>query len=323
MWPYIQTAAGLVILVVAGDLIVRGAVSLAARLGVSKLIIGLTVVAFGTSAPELVVGIDAALSGVPVLSLGNVVGSNIANILLVLGLPALFMPLISSDHNISYNIGYMLAASVLLMGLAATGTLQAWHGVLLLLALIAFVVLSIRHGRRMAYAAHELKDIEGVPDKPYRLPLAIGLTIAGLLGLAWGADLLVEGSTALARRFDVPDVVIGLTLVAVGTSLPELVTSFVAALHRHGDIAIGNVIGSNIFNIFGILGVTAILAPIPVPVIFHGFDLPVMTAAALALAYFVLKRRPIGRWAGIAFIIAYTGYIVGLALLASGTGVAT
>lgn len=323
MWPYIQTVAGLAILVVAGDLLVRGAVSLAARLGVSKLIIGLTVVAFGTSGPELVVGIDAALSGVPVLSLGNVVGSNIANVLLVLGLPALFMPLMSSDHNISYNIGYMLAASVLLMGLAATGTIEAWHGVLLLLALIAFILLSIRHGRRMAYASHELKDIEGVPEKPYRLPLAIALTIAGLIGLAWGADLLVDGSTTIARRFGIPEVVIGLTLVAVGTSLPELVTSFMAALHRHGDIAIGNVVGSNIFNIFGILGITAILAPVPVPAIFHGFDLPVMTAAALTLAYFVLRRQPIGRWAGIAFIIAYIGYIIGLALLTPSSGVAT
>jgi cation:H+ antiporter len=315
MGPFIEVAAGLVILFAAGDCLVRGAVSLAARLGLSPLVISLTVVAFGTSAPELVVSVNAALQDVSGLALGNVVGSNIANVLLVLGLPALVYPLKSSDHDARINIYFMLGASAVLFGLAFTGRLAWWHGVLLLAGLAAFIGLSFHRGRR-AYSQAELQDVEGMPAKPYKLWLAITFTLAGLVGLVWGSDLLVGGATTLARRFGVSEAVIGLTLVAVGTSLPELVTSFMAALHRHADVALGNIIGSNIFNILGILGVASVLAPIDVSPDFLTYDLPAMMVSALVLSFFVLRHKPIGLPAGILMLTAYVGYIAGLGLMA-------
>lgn len=316
MWAFAQIVIGLAVLTVAGDFLVRGAVSLAARSGLSPLVISLTVVAFGTSAPELVVSVNAALADAPGLALGNVVGSNIANILLVLSLPAVFQAIKGSDHDTKFNLYYMLGATAVIFVLAAFGRLVWWHGIVLLVGLAAFVALSLRRGRRMPYSAEELHDVEGVPDKPHKLPLAIGFTLLGLVGLAWGSDILVNGATTVARRLGVSEEIIGLTLVAVGTSLPELVTSFMAALHRHADVALGNIIGSNIFNILGILGLASLLAPIAVPKAFLVYDLPVMTLSALTLAFFILTRTPISRGPAVLMLTAYVGYIAGLGLMA-------
>jgi cation:H+ antiporter len=310
MLIYLQALAGLAILVIAGDLLVRGAVSLAGRLGVSPLIISLTVVAFGTSAPEMVVGVQAALAGVPTLALGNVIGSNIANVFLVLGLPALIYPIMCDAHDLKFNLIHMLVATALFTVLAFLGPLQAWQGLLFLGLIVAFLVQSgMRAKKGDAYAPDELADIEGMPEKPYSYTLATLFLILGLGGLALGADLLVDGSTVIARNFGVSEEVIGLTLVAIGTSLPELVTAIMAAIHRHGDVAIGNVIGSNIFNIYGIMGVTALITPVPIPASMLGLDLWVMAAAALVMIPFVLRRGAISAPYGFIFLAAYVLYL--------------
>ena len=310
MLVYLQALAGLAVLVIAGDLLVRGAVSLAGRMGVSPLIISLTVVAFGTSAPEMVVGVQAALAGVPTLALGNVIGSNIANVLLVLGLPALIFPIMCNAHDLKFNLIHMLAATAIFTALAFFGPFQTWQGLLFLGLLVAFLVQSgMRSRKGDAYAPDELADIEGMPDKPYSYTIATALLVLGLGGLALGADLLVDGATVIARNYGVSEEVIGLTLVAVGTSLPELVTAIMAAIHRHGDVAIGNVIGSNIFNIYGIIGVTALITPIPMPDSLLGTDLWVMVAAALILIPFVLRRGAISAPYGFIFLAAYVLYL--------------
>lgn len=310
--------AGLAILIVAGDLLVRGAVSLAGRLGVSPLVISLTVVAFGTSAPELVVGVQAALADVPTLALGNVVGSNIANVFLVLGLPALIFPIMCSAHDLKFNLIHMLVATALFIGLAFLGPFGLWQGLLFVGLLTAFLVQSGMRARvGNTYAPEELADIEGMPEKPYSYTVATVMLVLGLGGLALGADLLVDGATVIARRFGVPEEVIGLTLVAVGTSLPELVTAIMAAIHKHGDVAIGNVIGSNIFNIYGILGITALIRPVPVPPAMLSLDLWVMAAGALVMIPFVLRRGAVTAPYGLLFFAAYVFYMWVLGTTAS------
>ncbi|RMF12056.1 MAG: sodium:calcium antiporter [Alphaproteobacteria bacterium] len=318
MLVYFQAAAGLAVLVIAGDLLVRGAVSLAARLRVSPLVISLTVVALGTSAPELVVGVQAALADVPALALGNVIGSNIANVFLVLGLPALIFPIRCDAHDLKFNLIHMLAATAIFSGLAFLGVIDRWQGLLFLGLLIAFLVQSGARARKGdTYAPDELADIEGVPDQPYSYPVAGVLVVLGLGGLALGADLLVDGATTIARTFGVSEEVIGLTLVAVGTSLPELVTAVMAAIHRHGDVAIGNVIGSNIFNIYGIIGATALIRPVPVSGTILTLDLWVMVAAALLIIPFVLRRGAISAPYGFLFLTAYGLYLWLLSTTAS------
>lgn len=318
MLVYFQAAAGLAILVIAGDLLVRGSVSLAGRLGVSPLVISLTVVAFGTSAPELVVGVQAALADVPALALGNVIGSNIANVFLVLGVPALIFPIRCDAHDLKFNLVHMLAATAIFGGLAFLDLIERWQGLLFLGLLVAFLAQSgLRARKGSAYAPEELKDIEGMPEHPYSYTLSSVMLVLGLGGLAFGASLLVEGATSIARDFGVSEEIIGLTLVAVGTSLPELVTAIMAALHRHGDVAIGNVIGSNIFNIYGILGATALITPIPISASTLNLDLWVMAAAAMVLIPFVLRRGAVTAPFGFLFLAAYGLYIWVLSVTAT------
>jgi cation:H+ antiporter len=306
---------GLVILVFAGDILVKGAVNLSLRLGIPALIVSLTIVAFGTSAPELIISINAVLDGVPGLALGNVVGSNTANVLLVLGVPAILSGLhAGSDTRRTYL--FMLGGTLVFIALAFAGPFGWWHG-LVLLFLLSLVLLDAARSANVhrvaaseAAAAAPVDDDlleEADPDMPWwRIALYVAL---GLAGLPLGADLLVDSSVAIASAYGVSETVIGLTLVAVGTSLPELATTVMAAIRNHTDVALGNVIGSNMFNLLAIIGVSSVVGPIPVDPAILGFDIWVMLAASLVLAPFVFLRWSMGRAAGVAFTVLYAGYI--------------
>ncbi|MBZ4021179.1 sodium:proton exchanger [Rhodobacter sp. TJ_12] len=314
----LKITLGLLLLLGAGDFLVKGSVAMALRLGIPSLIVGLTVVAFGTSAPELLVSVNAALGGQAGIALGNVVGSNIINMLMILGLPALIAVIHSSQIDTRRSFTMMLAVSVLVIALAFMGTIGRWQGLVLLAALALILWDNVREAR--AHRNARPAETEELGDPHMAVWKIAGLIAVGFVGLAVGADLLVDGAVAVARIAGISETVIGLTLVAIGTSLPELVTSVMAALRKQADVALGNVIGSNIFNLTAILGTTAVIAPMPVPVELLHFDLWVMLAAALALTPFVFWRRDIGRGAGIALILGYLLYTVVLLWVGS-TGV--
>ncbi|MDO5620033.1 MAG: calcium/sodium antiporter [Paracoccus sp. (in: a-proteobacteria)] len=296
-------AAGLVLLVAGGEFLVRGAVALALRLGITPLVVGLTVVAFGTSAPEMIVSVSAALKGATDLAMGNVVGSNIANVLVILGVSALIAPIVTRGHDLRESWWMMVGASVLLIALALIGPLGLVAGLVLLAGL------GMTLWRQLSTAGADDTDLpEGTGLAPWR-NVAIWLAI-GLISLPIGAHLLVQGATDIARAFGVSEAVIGLTLVAVGTSLPELAASVMAALRGRSDLALGNVVGSNIFNILCILGITALIKPMPVPEQMLRLDFWVMLAAALILWPFLFRGQTIGRAAGVAMVAAYAAYVV-------------
>ncbi len=308
MIPWLLALLGLVILLLAGDALVKGAVNLSLRLGVPALIISLTIVAFGTSAPELLISIKAVTENAPGIALGNVVGSNTANILMVLGIPALMKALHTSECETRKTYLFMIGASVLFIGLAFGGVFTIWSGIILLAALSLVLADAFRdaHNHHKAGIADELDELEEAdPDMPYwRLGLYI---VLGMIGLPLGANLLVENATVIARLYGVSDTVIGLTLVAVGTSLPELATTVMAALRRQADVALGNVIGSNMFNLLAIIGVATFFGPIPVDEEFLEFDLWVMLGASLLLIPFVFFRQDITRlWGGVLSVLYIT-----------------
>lgn len=301
---------GLVLLVLAGDALVRGSVNLSLRLGIPPLIVGLTVVAFGTSAPELLVSVRAILDNAPGIALGNVVGSNIANILLVLGIPAIISTIHSSILGVSRGFITMLAATALFIGLCFLGPITWWHATVLLIGLTLMILDNIRSAQNHRNAIKE-DDLEGADPLAPWWKITVFLVI-GLIGLPFGADFLVTGAADIARVFGISETVIGLTLVAVGTSLPELATSVIAAFKKQADVAMGNVIGSNVFNLLGIIGVAGFVGPIPVPDSMLHSDLWVMAAASLLLIPFILMRLNITREVGIAFVAAYVAYTVSL-----------
>lgn len=309
---YVYTVLGLLILLLAGDALVKGAVNLSLRVGVPALIVSLTIVAFGTSAPELLISVQAALEGVPGIALGNVIGSNTANVLLVLGIPALLTVMHTSACDTRSSYVQMLAATLLFILLASRGVFD-WLAGLVLLAVLAVILggqmrAALAH-RRAGQPDDELEEPEGAdPDMPW---WKIGLFLAlGLVGLPLGADLLVDSASEIAMMFGVPDTVIGLTLVAVGTSLPELATTVMAALRRQADVALGNVIGSNLFNLLAIIGIAALIAPMPVDPALLRFDLWVMLGASVLLVPFVFLRRDLTRgWGGLLSVL-YAGYVI-------------
>ena len=317
VWVY--AGLGLVILLLAGDSLVRGAVTLALRLGIPPLIVSLTIVAFGTSAPELLISVEAVLYGSPGIAMGNVVGSNIANILLVLGVPALLRTLHTSGCDSRESFIMMIAASLFFIALCFTGPLTWYHGLALLAALTAMLVHSFVSARRhraesLSAAAAidpDMDEVEGAdPNMPgWKVALFIAL---GLIGLPLGADLLVDNAVIIARTFGVSETVIGLTLVALGTSLPELATTLMAALRGKAGVALGNVIGSNMFNLLAIIGVASLVGPIAVEPEFLTLDLWVMLGASLLLIPFVFFRRDIGRGAGLILTVLYLVYIASL-----------
>ncbi|WP_278923304.1 calcium/sodium antiporter [Pseudophaeobacter profundi] len=318
MIPWLLCGLGLVILLLAGDALVRGAVNLSLRLGVPALIVSLTIVAFGTSAPELLIAINAVAVDADGIALGNVVGSNTANILMVLGIPALIATLHTSQCDSRKSYVFMLVASLLFIGLAMCGTLTIWSGLILLAALTFFLADAFRearaHRKTCCGEADEdlLEGLEGLeeadPDMPY---WRIGIyLVLGLIGLPLGADLLVDNATIIARMYHISETVIGLTLVAIGTSLPELSTTVMATLRRQADVALGNVIGSNMFNLLAIIGLATLVGPISVDPEFLRFDLWVMLAASLLIVPFVFLKKDITRAWGIGLSGLYITYLV-------------
>ena len=309
---WLLVGLGLLILLLAGDALVKGAVNLALRIGIPALIVSLTIVAFGTSAPELLISVKAAIEGVPGIAMGNVVGSNTANILLVLGIPAMLATMHTNKCETRKSFLQMIAASVLFIALAFSGSFTWVSGVVLLGALVLIMGLAARDAqahRKAGQTAEDDEDPEGAdPNMPWWRIL--GFLALGLVGLPLGADLLVDNAVIIARDFGISETVIGLTLVAIGTSLPELATTVMAALRRQADVALGNVIGSNIFNLLGIIGVAALVAPIPVAPEFLSYDLWVMLGASLLLVPFVFFGKDITWKWGLALTALYLGYAV-------------
>lgn len=298
---YLLLAAGFVGLFFGGEALVRGAVGIAHRLAMPPLLIGLTVVGFGTSTPELLVSVDAALRGVPDIAIGNVVGSNIGNVLLIVGLSALVWPIRVTGGTLPRDTAVMVVAALALVLPFWAGMLGRSVGVALVGALVVYLVI--------AYLRPGEGGATDTSTPPMPLGRALVWVAVGLVALMAGARFLVDGAVAIARGYGISEAFIGLTIVAIGTSLPELATSLVAAFKRQSEIAIGNIVGSNIFNVLGILGVTALVTPIPVATRFLVFDLPVMIAASAALAGLLLLRPAIGRGTGIALLLAYAAYV--------------
>lgn len=312
MTDWIYTILGLVLLLLAGDSLVKGAVNLSLRLGVPALIVSLTIVAFGTSAPELLISIQAIWDNVPDLALGNVVGSNTANVLLVLGVPALMAVMHTSTCNTRSSYLQMIAATLLFIALAARGTFDWISGVILLTALAAMLGHAAVSAQRARKAGMDVEDdfddLEGAdPDLPWSK--IILFLVLGLIGLPLGASLLVDGASNIARDYGISDAVIGLTLVAIGTSLPELATTVMAALRKQADVVLGSVIGSNLFNLLGIIGVASLVGPIPVGANFFAFDFWVMLASSLLLIPFVFLKMDLTRIWGVILSVLYIAYL--------------
>ena len=308
---------GLVLLVAGGEALVRGASTLAERVGISPLVVGLVVVSAATSAPELAVTVGAVLRGEPDLALGNVVGSNIVNILLILGISALVLPLLIKRQIVRFDLPVMVGMSVLLVIVSLDGQIGLLDGVLLLGGLIVHAVMSILIGRREVAAGVEGAGTAPipVPGKPVPLWLALILLVVGIGLLVLGAQLLVDGAVSIATGLGVSSLVVGLTVVAIGTSLPELATSIIAVRRGERDMAVGNIVGSNIFNIGMVLGLPAIIfgEGIPVPAAAIALDLPLMVAAAIALLPIAFTGFVIARWEGglfVALYVSYTAYLV-------------
>ncbi len=301
---------GLLLLLIAGDLLVRGAVALSLRLHVPAIIISLTVVAFGTSAPELLIVIKSAREGLPGLALGNVIGSNIANVLLVLGVPAMLYGLQTGGCETRQSFLQVIAVTIMFIALCFLGPLHYAHGTVLLAMLLAMLTHAAWAATR-ARAQSMANDIS-VDDATLPLAQTLILLVLGLVGLPVGAHLLIEGATGVARDIGVSDAVIGLTLVALGTSLPELATTVMAATRKQADVAIGNVLGSNLFNLAGILGIGTFFASIPVAEQLLNFDIWIMLAATLVLIPFTLLRQNMSRPVGLVMVVAYVIYIVTL-----------
>lgn len=321
MTTFFWFVAGLTLLVLGAELLVRGASKIALMAKISPLAVGLTVVAYGTSAPEMAVSVKAALAGQPDLAVGNVVGSNIFNVLFILGVSALIAPLVVAQKLIRIDVPVMIGVSVLLFTLSLDGLLSRLDGVFLLAGVAAYTIFAIQSSRKENQAVK--KEYEEAFDGSKAKKAAPGIffrnilmVLAGLGLLVLGARWLVESAVSTARHFGISELVIGLTLVAAGTSLPEVATSIMATLKGERDIAIGNVVGSNIFNILGILGVTSIIPQngVTVSPAVLDFDLPVMIAAALAcLPLFVTGHR-IDRWEGGIFFFYYAVYTLYLCL---------
>lgn len=313
---------GLTLLVLGAELLVRGASRLALRFGISPLVIGLTVVAFGTSAPELAVSVQSGLAGQSGIAIGNIVGSNIFNILVVLGVSALITPLVVSQQLVRIDVPLMIGASMLLWIMAFDGRIGLIDGLLLTAGIVAYTVFAIQQGRKEnALVQAEYAQAFGEGDRPRlgRLPIQIALIISGLILLVLGAHWLVDSAVVIARALGVSEVIIGLTIVAAGTSLPELATSVVAAMRGERDIAVGNVIGSCLFNLLSIAGIAALVTPggIEVATSLLRFDIPVMAAVALACLPIFAAGHRVARWEGALFLSYYLAYVLYLILAAT------
>ncbi len=316
-------ALGLLTLVAGAELLVRGASKLALSLGLSPLVVGLTVVSFGTSAPELAVSVQSAWSGRVDIALGNVVGSNIFNALFILGCSAVITPLLVHRQLIRQEVPVMIGVSLLLWALTADGGISRWDGLLLVVLLSIYTFLIIRQSRGETAAirqenAESLRVDTQAWDRHWGVQVL--LVLVGLSMLVLGAGWLVESAVTMARALGMSELIVGLTIVAAGTSLPEVATSILAAIRGERDIAVGNVVGSNIFNILGVLGISAGVAPgdLAVAPSLLAFDLPVMVAVAMACLPIFFTGHLIARWEGALFLAYYAAYSAYLILYASG-----
>ena len=309
---------GLVVLIVAGDIMVRGAAALARHWGVPALIVGLTIVAFGTSAPEMVVGVQAALLGQGDLAAGNVVGSNIANVLLALGLPAMILAIPTNMSGVGRNSVIALFAAILFVSLSFIHSpLLKWQGAVLFGGIIAYLYYMFRLAKAGADdpILEEMTEIdEGEDGLPTNIMKSILYVILGIIGLVVGGNLIVENAVFIAAAFGVSETMIGLTIVAVGTSLPEIATVVVATYRGHPEVAIGNVLGSNVFNVFAVMGASALAGPILIDSVLMNFDFWVMLVSSFVLLVYVLRRQPIGRKTGAIFTLAYVAYLFAVIL---------
>ncbi len=304
---------GIALLFSGGELLVRNASALARVWGLSPMVVGLTIVAFGTSSPELAASLTATLQGSPQIALGNVVGSNTANIALILGLVALVWPPTVTAHFLRREVPIMVAAAALLLVVLVGGVVGRAEGALLLVLLVAYLLLLLRRGEEKSEVREEFAQAYGRAGRRSTWT-AVLLVVVGLAVLVGGANVLVMGATSLARGFGLPEMVIGLTLVAVGTSLPELATSLVAAAKRQPDIALGNIVGSNIFNVLGIVGATAVTRPLRVPFEVVAIDLWVMLGFSMVLVPFLVSGSRLGRREGAVLVALYVGYVAYLYL---------
>ena len=306
--------AGLGLLVLGAEWLVKGASRLAGALGISPLVIGLTVVAYGTSAPEMAVSVKSAWAGQPDLALGNVVGSNIFNVLFILGASAIITPLVVSSQLIRLDVPIMIGVSLLTLLLAGDGWVGRLDGVILFALAVAYTAFQVRQSRKESAAIRDEYAQEYAAKRP-STPTNLAFVAAGLVLLVLGSRWLVNGAVAFAQALGVSELVIGLTIVAAGTSLPEVATSILAAFRGERDIAVGNVVGSNIFNLLAVLGLSGLVAPggLPAPAALLRFDIPVMVAVALACLPIFASGAVIARWEGGLFLfyyVAYTAYLV-------------
>lgn len=309
---------GLAALAIGAESLVRGASGLARAIGLPSLIIGLTVVAYGTSAPEFAVSMKAGLSGQTDIALGNVVGSNIFSVLLILGASALVLPLSVSSQLVRLDVPVMIGVSVLTWLFAANGMVSRWEGIVLVSGMVVYTALLIRLGAKTSKSSERGNGMDNAPKPKKRLAISMLLVVCGLGLLVLGAQWLVSGAVDIAKALGVSELLIGLTIVAAGTSLPELATSVVAAIRGERDIAVGNVVGSNIFNILAVLGASAMVSGgVGVSSGALNFDIPVMTAVAIACLPIFFTGGRISRWEGALFAAYYVAYVSYLVLDAS------
>ena len=304
--PWFLSFLGLFLLLISGNFLVKGAIQLSNRLGVSALLVSLTVVAFGTSAPELIVAIKATLSGSPGLAMGNVVGSNIANILLVLGLPTLLVRLQNGITDTKRSFVLMILASVLFIVFGISGSFSWVYGVVLLSLLTFFLFDTFKQSTEKTPNNESWEFQQITPQSWWAI---IFFILLGIIGLPLGADLLVNNASTLAKDYGISDAVIGLTLVAIGTSLPELATTFIAVVRKKAEVVLGNLIGSNIFNLLAIIGITSLISPVPVDPTFIKFDFWIMLGASILLAPFIFLNIQFNRLSGFLFVTLYISYL--------------
>lgn len=309
MITVLQLIGGFILLLFGAEYLVRGAVSLARRLNVSPMLIGMTIVAYGTTAPELVVSLEAVFNGQPGISVGNVVGSNIANILLILGASALIFPIVIKPGAIYRDAAVMMGSALLFVALALSGMILRWQGILMFAALIVFSVYAcVSEFRRGAAKSSADELAEEFGEGPKSVWLSLLAIIGGVASVIIGAKLLVTGAVTTAQYLGVGEEVIGLTIVAIGTSLPELATAVVAAFRKHSSLAVGNIIGANIYNLLAIMGLVAAFKPIAVPPQILIFDLWFMLAVTVGLLAFLIFRGGLSRPVAVLFLLLFAGY---------------
>jgi cation:H+ antiporter len=312
MITILQLVGGFVLLLFGAEYLVRGAVSLARRLKVTPMIIGMTIVAYGTTSPELVVSLQAAVDGAPGISVGNVVGSNIANILLILGLSAVIFPIVVKPATLQRDAAMCMGTAILFTALALSGTIERWQGALMVAILVAFSIYAFRVERKRG-KANDPGDLpeelaEEFKETPRALWLALLSVIGGIVAVVAGAKLLVTAAVDTARVLGVGEEVIGLTVVAVGTSLPELATATIAAIRRHSEVAVGNILGAGIYNLLAIMGLVSVVNPIPVPAQILVFDVWFMVAVTAILLTLLLWRKGLSRPVGALFLLGFVAY---------------